>query len=1129
MIQDFQQRQTALEADKSFIVQAPAGSGKTGLLVYRMLVLLATVERPENVLAITFTRKATSEMRQRLLEMLQMAETGQTSTDTFEQQGIDLAGRVLAQDKRYDWQLLNTPYQLQILTIDAFCGKLTGHMPWLSRLGDKPRTTDNADVHYAAAVEQLFNELLGEPSELSDNLKTVLLELDFNYSRARKLFSAILGRRDQWLRHLLQHDLLNMRETIELSWRSIRDQHIAKLEALLPQTTLQHLCQIAVKASALIDVKEGELSPLCVFESYQLDTPLKLEHWRALKFLLLTDKGTYRKAPNKNQGFPSKDEHKQSLIDLLAELADDEDLREVLQQVDALTDGQFADADWQQLLALENVLKSLAAFLQLRFRASNECDHSEVTQRANLALQELANPTDLALRLDYQIKHILVDEFQDTSHAQLQLLKTLTVGWGLDDESRTLFLVGDPMQSIYRFREADVGLFLQVVQNHSSKVFDNIDIQALRLTENFRSTSSLVDWFNTTFSKSFPKTDQVLDGAICYAHSTCSGDGSDTSIVVTLLAEDKQQESQLVVKAIQDSMQELSVSNEDTKIAVLVRSRSHLKTLIPAIQQAGIAYEGVDIQPLQESQAVIDVLALCKAINHLDDRVAWLALLRGPWCGLSLTQIKVVAAHQDLTIWEQVSQNHRDSFDAETQRRLTRFCDVMRHALEHRHQFGLHRITRWAWQSLGGKNTLFGLSVDDVESVFTLIEQCQRGGNLLSISELERSLAGLYAQPQKAVGARVIISTMHKAKGLQYDTVILPGLSNQPRSEQKDILMWAEHQSEQGDAQLLLAPIQSSTNKTRSVADKNDSNHYEYLRELEKRRSTNEAVRLMYVACTRAERKLYLIARANIDQKTEELKAPDKRTLLATVWEPLETKFELQMSSPSEQLEQDSNLDQTLMRLPNNFTVSFADAVKWQPRQQLQSQTETPEQQVDFEWATEVAAAVGMVMHEWLQFNHSSLFNADIGDDQYNAWRAQWVAQLRALNVRSERIGFALQRLQKGLENIRSDSAAKFLFADYDVQKNEFEIAAFENGLVNKYRIDRTFIDHEDVRWIVDYKTTDTRAEDLDHFVEQQIAERHKAQLEKYGSLMSEIDAREIKLAVYFPMLAKLSSWNYQR
>ena len=82
---------------------------------------------------------------------------------------------------------------------------------------------------------------------------------------------------------------------------------------------------------------------------------------------------------------------------------------------------------------------------------------------------------------------------------------------------------------------------------------------------------------------------------------------------------------------------------------------------------------------------------------------------------------------------------------------------------------------------------------------------------------------------------------------------------------------------------------------------------------------------------------------------------------------------------------------------------------------------------------------------------------------------------------------------------------------------------------VNKYRIDRTFIDQDNVRWIVDYKTTDTRAEDIDHFVEQQIAERHKAQLEKYGSLMSEIDAREIKLAVYFPMLAKLSSWDYQR
>jgi len=652
MISDYAARERALDANRSFIVQAPAGSGKTGLLVYRILVLLATVERPEQVLAITFTRKATSEMRQRLIELLMLAETKQVSEDVFEQQGIDLAAQVLAQDKRYSWNLLNTPNQLQIQTIDAFCGKLAGAMPWLSRLGDKPRTTDNAEPHYAAAIEQLLNELLGEPSDLSTDLQSVLLSLDFNYSRARRLFNAMLGRRDQWLRHLLRGDLAQMRNKIQASWCEIRDAHLSKLSEMLPSSTILRLCDIAVHAASQIELKSNVIkSPLAAFEIHDTNEPLNYEKWVALQFLLQTDKGDFRKRLTKHEGCPAgKQPHKVQLQELLAEFVDDDELKEAIYQVKSLPDGDFTDQDWQQLLALENVLKSLAGLLQLRFRSMGECDHSEVTQRANLALEELNNPTDLALRLDYQINHILVDEFQDTSYAQLQLLKRLTAGWEEATENRSLFLVGDPMQSIYRFREADVGLFLQVADNRSTRLFDNVEIEPLVLTENFRSTSYLVDWFNQTFKQSFPQQNQVLNGAICYAEATSNKLIDDTK-VITRLVSDKQQEAEAVVLEIQQALNDLP---SDKKVAVLVRSRSHLKSLLPAMQNAEISYAAVDIQPLQEAQAIIDVLSLCKAISRLDDRISWLALLRGPWCGLTLTQIKQLVPLTDMPIWLQL-------------------------------------------------------------------------------------------------------------------------------------------------------------------------------------------------------------------------------------------------------------------------------------------------------------------------------------------------------------------------------------------------------------------------------------------------------------------------------------------
>jgi len=211
MISDLAARQTSLDPQRSFIVQAPAGSGKTGLLVYRLLTLLATVEQPQQILAITFTRKATAEMRERLLHLMQQAQDGQSSDDAFEQQGIELAKKVLERDREKNWNLLKTPHQLQLLTIDSFCGRLTASMPWLSRLGDRSRTTDKADSHYASAVEALLSELLNDDSPIANELQTVLLELDFNYNKARDLFSSMLAKRDQWLRHLLRNNLLKQR------------------------------------------------------------------------------------------------------------------------------------------------------------------------------------------------------------------------------------------------------------------------------------------------------------------------------------------------------------------------------------------------------------------------------------------------------------------------------------------------------------------------------------------------------------------------------------------------------------------------------------------------------------------------------------------------------------------------------------------------------------------------------------------------------------------------------------------------------------------------------------------------------------------------------------------------------
>ncbi|HLS51435.1 MAG TPA: UvrD-helicase domain-containing protein, partial [Burkholderiaceae bacterium] len=152
---DAAQRQAAIDPSDSFIVQAPAGSGKTELLTDRLLALLALVNRPEEIVAITFTRKAAAEMQARVLAKLQSAQ-GPEPSQPHLRQSWHLARQALARDAELGWNLLKYPARLSIRTIDAFCAALVRTMPWSSTLGGVPAITDDARALYEeAAIETL--------------------------------------------------------------------------------------------------------------------------------------------------------------------------------------------------------------------------------------------------------------------------------------------------------------------------------------------------------------------------------------------------------------------------------------------------------------------------------------------------------------------------------------------------------------------------------------------------------------------------------------------------------------------------------------------------------------------------------------------------------------------------------------------------------------------------------------------------------------------------------------------------------------------------------------------------------------------------------------------------------------
>ncbi|MDX1375595.1 MAG: UvrD-helicase domain-containing protein, partial [Burkholderiales bacterium] len=149
---------------------------------------------------------------------------------------------------------------------------------------------------------------------------------------------------------------------------------------------------------------------------------------------------------------------KARFADLVGALADNETLRAGLADVRHVPEPAYTDDQWRVLDALLRVLPLAAANLRLAFAAHGEADYIEMTNAARLALGDEETPGEAMLALDYRVQHVLVDEFQDTSHSHHALLAQLTAGWQPGD-GRTLFLVGDPMQSIYRFRDADLSLF----------------------------------------------------------------------------------------------------------------------------------------------------------------------------------------------------------------------------------------------------------------------------------------------------------------------------------------------------------------------------------------------------------------------------------------------------------------------------------------------------------------------------------------------------------------------------------------------------------------------------------------------------------------------------------------------
>ncbi|MBC8026119.1 MAG: UvrD-helicase domain-containing protein, partial [Steroidobacteraceae bacterium] len=511
-------RERALDVTRSFIVQAPAGSGKTTVLTQRYLRLLAEVPEPEQVLAITFTRKAAGEMRERVRQALDGDVPAKSAAD---QVTLDLAARVRSHAAKLGWGIDESAARLRIQTIDSFNSYLAHSLPITSRSGLSRDVAEEPDDLYRLAARETLRAAEAD-ADLLPHLDRVLRRLDDNWRRLEELIAQMFQRRAEWLPNLPQLSGEDLAGRIEQSLATVVGEELVRATALLDNAFVGQASALARFVAPRIDAdRMPDVAAWRDAASVPGPATADLARWRGIAELSLTKTDVARKQLTKNEGItPNDRDAKQLKDDWLATLRELSDRQiDALATLRALPEPRIPERERRALDSLARLLLAAAGQLTVLFNAFGECDFVEIAADARRALREDSSPTPLAERLDARLAHILVDEFQDTSREQYDLLLSLTQDWSTGD-GRTLFLVGDPMQSIYGFRNAEVGRFTTVRDGG----LGNVALEALELRRNFRSAPALVHWCNETFARVFPREDDVRSSAVRHLASVAARD-----------------------------------------------------------------------------------------------------------------------------------------------------------------------------------------------------------------------------------------------------------------------------------------------------------------------------------------------------------------------------------------------------------------------------------------------------------------------------------------------------------------------------------------------------------------------------------------------------------------------------
>jgi ATP-dependent exoDNAse (exonuclease V) beta subunit len=663
------------------------------------------------------------------------------------------------------------------------------------------------------------------------------------------------------------------------------------------------------------------------------------------------------------------------------------------------------------------------------------------------------------------------------------------------------------MQSVYRFRKADVGLFLQATKSGIGP----LPLERLRLTRNNRSCAPVVSWVNQAFAAVFPHEDSVTAGAIAYREFVATrADLPDAGVEAHALVverEDRAEGSTLEARRILEIIDRERGTEVARHIAVLVRARSHLAPLVAEIRRCrpDLRFRAVEIEGLAQRQCVQDLLALTRALLHRADRVNWLAILRAPWCGLRLSDMHALAADDfEATVWSLMNDAGRlETLSADGQARLLHVRGVLEVAFAER---GRARLARWiegAWLALGGAGCLRDVAeAADARAYLDLVERLDAAGRF-DLDRMEEEMAALYAAPDASADGTLEFMTVHKSKGLEFDTVILPGLHRRPPGDDEPLMRWEEVVLEDMDECLIAAPVGKRGSRRGGTPTP-----FEYIGRLERERAANEAARLLYVGATRAVRKLHLVGVAQ--RKADGGASAPAGSFLGLLWETAGPIFAAaENASCPQALEEAGSFVPKLVRA---VAPSVPEALR-----AIRAREEAPAAFGDKEEASgTLDAAVGTLVHAYFEA---------IAETGPEAWPADRVREMApAMRLWLSRRGFAAEPCAEGvaraaaiLETTLDSVAGRWLLTPRAEAAAELALVTRGEHGTQMHVVDRCFVENGE-RWIVDYKTAGVAGDETAFATH---AENYRAQLERYAGLFAG-EGLPLRLAIFYAASGRL-------